>query len=264
MTAICVANNKGGVGKTTSVVNLAAGLARLGHTVLVVDGDGQGNATYALTGRIHPVPSLYDVLMDKTTIQDVLWTTNEDNVWLVPGDARLQNVDVELAARAGREWKLARALAGQTFDYIIIDTPPSLGVLTQNALAAAHGVIVPVSLTEFSLIGMDKLLATIDDLGNELDIPDLRLLGILVTFYEENKTGREIYGILEKKFEDKLFATSIPKNLKLEEAHRRNESILAFAPNSPGGVAYAELAREVKKSVAAESGPYSRRRAGSR
>jgi chromosome partitioning protein len=264
MTAICIANNKGGVGKTTTVVNLAAGLARQGFTVLVVDADGQGNATYSLTGRIHPVPSLYDVLLEKTTIQDVLWTTNEENVWLVPGDARLQNIDVELAARAGREWKLAKALAGQTFDYIIIDTPPSLGVLTQNALAAAHGVVVPIALTEFSLIGMDKLLATIDDLGNELDIPDLHLLGILVTFFEDNKTGRETYGILEKKFEEQLFATHIPKHLKLEEAHRRNESILAFAPNSPGGVAYAELAREVKKRANVEGTPYSRRRAGAR
>ncbi len=264
MTAICVANNKGGVGKTTTVVNLAAGLARQGHTVLVVDADGQGNATYALTGRIHPVPSLYDVLVDKTTIQQVLWTTNEDNVWLVPGDARLQNIDVELAARAGREWKLAKALAGQTFDYIVIDTPPSLGVLTQNALAAAHGVVVPISLTEFSLIGMDKLLATIDDLGQELDIPDLRLLGILVTFFEDNKLGRETYGILEKKFEEQLFATVVPKNVKLEEAHRRNESILAFAPNGPAGQAYAELAREVKKRAGAEQTPYSRRRAGAR
>ena len=261
MTAICVANNKGGVGKTTTVVNLAAGLARLGHTVLIVDADGQGNATYALTGRIHPVPSLYDVLMEKTKIQDVLWTTNEENVWLVPGDARLQNIDVELAARPGREWKMARALAGQTFDYIVIDTPPSLGVLTQNALAAAHGVLVPVALTEFSLIGMDKLLATIEDLGQELDIPDLDLLGIVVTFYEENKLGRETFGILEKKFEDRLLATHIPKNIKLEEAHRRNESILAFAPNSPGGVAYAELAREIKKRAAATGNPYSRRRA---
>lgn len=261
MTAICVANNKGGVGKTTTVVNLAAGLARLGHTVLVVDADGQGNATYALTGTVHPVPSLYDVLLDKAKIQDVVWTTNEEHVWVCPGDGRLQNIDVELAAKAGREWKLARALAGQTYDYIVIDTPPSLGVITQNALAAAHHVIAPVSLTEFSLIGMDKLLSTIEELGQELDIPDLNLLGILVTFYEENKTARETFGILEKKFEQHLLTTHIPKNVKLEEAHRRNESILATAPNSPAGIAYAELAREVKKRANATSQPYNRRRA---
>lgn len=264
MTAICVANNKGGVGKTTTVVNLAAGLARLGHTVLVIDADGQSNATYALTGSVHPVPSLYEVLMDTVKIDSVLWTTNEENVWLCPGDGRLQNIDVELAARAGREWRLSKALNGQNFDYIIIDTPPSLGVVTQNALAAAHHVLVPVSLTEFSLIGMDKLLATIEDLGEQLDIEDLNVLGIVITFFEENKTGRETYGILEKKFEDRLLTTHIPRNVKIEEAHRRNESVLTFAPNSPGGLAYAELAREVKRRATATEKPYARRRHAAR
>jgi chromosome partitioning protein len=260
MTAICVANNKGGVGKTTTVVNVASGLAQLGHTVLVVDADGQGNATYALTGQVHPVPSLYDVMLEKAQLDTVLWTTNEANVWLLPGDGRLQDIDVELAARPGREWKLARALVGQTYDYIIIDTPPSLGVLTQNALAAAEHVLVPVSLTEFSLIGMDKLLATIEALSDELDLPDLSLLGILVTFFEDNRAARETYGILEKKFEGMLFETHIPKSLKIEEAHRRNESVLSSAPNSPGGVAYAELVREIKKRAAASGEPYERRR----
>jgi len=260
MTAICVANNKGGVGKTTTVVNLAAGLARLGSTVLIVDADGQGNATYALTGHVHPVPSIYDVLMETTKIDTVLWTTNEENVWICPGDGRLQNIDVELASKPGREWKLSRALAGQTFDYIIIDTPPSLGLLTQNALVAAHHVLIPVALTEFSLIGMDKLLSTIEDLGEQLDIDDLDLLGILVTFYEETKLGRETFGILEKKFEDRLLATHIPRNNKLEEAHRRTESVLSFAPHSTGGEAYLQLAREIKKRAASFDKPYERRR----
>ena len=124
MAAICIANNKGGVGKTTTAVNLAAGLARLNCRVLVVDVDGQANATYALTGRVHPVPSLYDVLVGERKLETVTWQTNEENVWLVPADGRLQNADVELAARPGREWRLARALNGQVFDYIILDTPP--------------------------------------------------------------------------------------------------------------------------------------------
>lgn len=261
MTAICVANNKGGVGKTTTVVNLAAGLARLGHTVLVVDADGQSNATYALTGTVHPTPSLYDLLMEHATFEKVLWTTNEEQVWLLPGDGRLQNIDVELAAKPGREWRLTRALNGQPYDYIIIDTPPSLGVVTQNALAAAHHVIVPVSLSEFSLIGMDKLLAAIDELSDQLDIEDLDLLGIVVTFFEENRLGRETFGMLEKKFEGQLFETHVPKHNKIEEAHRRNESVLTFAPTSPGGMAYADLAREVKKRASASGQPYARRRA---
>src|SRR5215469_14740475 len=201
MTAICIANNKGGVGKTTTAVNLAAGLALLGARVLLVDLDGQANATYALTGRVHPVPSIYDVLVGERKLESLIWQTNEENVWIVPADGRLQNADIELASRPGREWRLARALHGQAYDYIIIDTPPSLGVLTQNALAASHRVIIPVSLTEFSLIGMDKLEATIEDLRDQLDIFDLEIAGVVATFYENTTTAGETWSILEKKFE---------------------------------------------------------------
>lgn len=260
MTAICIANNKGGVGKTTTAVNLAAGLARLGMRVLVVDLDGQANATYALTGRVHPVPSVYDVLVGERKLESVTWKTNEENVWIVPGDGRLQQVDVELAARPGREWRLARALHGQDFDYVIIDTPPSLGILTQNALAAAHQVLIPIALTEFSLIGMDKLDATIEDLREQLDLHDLEVLGVVATFYEDTTTARDTWAILEKKFEGRLIETRIPKNLDLEKAHRANESVLSHAPASSGGQAYQQLAREVKKLVAAHARPYDRRR----
>jgi chromosome partitioning protein len=260
MTAICIANNKGGVGKTTTAVNLAAGLARLNQRVLLVDLDGQANATYALSGRVHPVPSIYDVLVGERKLETVIWQSNEENVWLAPGDGRLQNIDVELAARPGREWKLARALNGQDFDYILLDTPPALGVLTQNALAAAHSVLIPVSLTEFSLIGMDKLDATIEELREQLDLDDLHVLGVFATFYEDTTTARETWSILEKKFEGQLLETRIPKNLDLEKAHRANESVLSHAPASSGGQAYMQLAREVKKLVAAQSRPYDRRR----
>ncbi|HEV8194857.1 MAG TPA: AAA family ATPase [Ktedonobacterales bacterium] len=261
MTAICVANNKGGVGKTTTVVNLAAGLARLNNRVLVVDMDGQANATYALTGRVHPVPSVYDVLTGNRKLETVVWQTNEENVWIVPGDGRLQNVDVELAARPGREYRLARALQGQEFEYILIDTPPALGVLTQNALAASDRVLITISLTEFSLIGMDKLEATIEELRDQLDLEDLEVLGVVATFYEDNTTSRETWAILEKRFEGRLLETRIPKNLDLEKAHRANESVLSFAPTSSGGQAYTQLAREVKRLVAAHARPYNRRRA---
>jgi chromosome partitioning protein len=260
MATICIANNKGGVGKTTTAVNLAAGLARLKQRVLVVDVDGQANATYALTGRVHPVPSLYDVLVGDRKLETIVWQTNEENVWLVPGDGRLQNADIELAARPGREWRLARALHGQEFDYIIIDTPPSLGLLTQNALAASQKVLIPISLTEFSLIGMDKLDATITDLRDQLDIADLEVAGVVATFYEETTTARETWAILEKKFEGNMLQTRIPKNLDLEKAHRENESVLSFAPASSGGLAYAQLATEVKRLVPAHPRPYDRRR----
>lgn len=259
MTTICIANNKGGVGKTTTAVNLAAGLARLNYRVLVVDLDGQANATYALTGRVHPVPSIYDVLVGNKKLESVVWQTNEDQVWIVPGDGRLQNADVELAARPGREWRLARALHGQDFDYILIDTPPALGVLTQNALAASHRVLIPIALSEFSLIGVDKLEATIEDLREQLDLHDLEIAGVVATFYEDNTATRETWAVLEKKFEGRLLETQIPKNLELEKAHRANESILSYAPSSTGGQAYAQLAREVKRLVPAHPRPSDRR-----
>jgi chromosome partitioning protein len=260
MAAICIANNKGGVGKTTTAVNLAAGLARLNFRVLVVDVDGQANATYALTGRVHPVPSLYDVLVGDRKLESIVWQTNEERVWLVPADGRLQNVDVELAARPGREWRLAKALHGQSYDYIILDTPPSLGILTQNALAASHRVLIPISLTEFSLIGMDKLEATIEDLRDQLDLLDLEIAGVVATFYESTTTAADTWGILEKKYEGRMLETRIPKNLDLEKAHRENESILSFAPTSSGGQAYAQLAQEVKRLVPPHPRPYDQRR----
>jgi chromosome partitioning protein len=261
MTAICIANNKGGVGKTTTAVNLAAGLARLNQRVLVIDLDGQANATYALTGRVHPVPSVYDVLVGNRQVDTVLWQTNEENVWIVPSDGRLQHADVELAARPGREFRLARALSGLDYDYTIIDTPPSLGVLTQNALAAATDVLIPIGLTEFSVIGMDKLESTIDDLRDGLNLPDLEILGVFATFYEDTTTSRETWSLLEKKFEGRLLETRIPKNLDLEKAHRANESVLSYAPASSGGQAYAQLAREVKKLASAHARGHERRHA---
>jgi chromosome partitioning protein len=263
MAAICIANNKGGVGKTTTAVNLAAGLARLGQRVLVIDTDPQANATYALTGRVHPVPSLYDVLTGDRKLETIVWQTNEELVWLVPADGRLQNIEVELAARPGREWRLARALQGQEFDYLVLDTPPSLGLLTQNALAAADTVLIPISLTEFSLIGVDKLDATIRELREQLDLADLEIAGVVATFYEDTIPARETWSILEKKFEGHMLDTRIPKNLDLEKAHRENESILSFSPGSSGGQAYAQLAREVKRLVPAHSRPYARRRVDS-
>jgi chromosome partitioning protein len=132
-------------------------------------------------------------------------------------------------------------------------------VLTQNALAAANKVVVPISLTEFSLIGIDKLDAIIEDLRDQLDLDDLEIAGVVATFYEDTTTARETWGILEKKYENRLLETRIPKNLDIEKAHREHESVLSFAPNSSSGLAYMELAREVKRRVPAHSRPYNRR-----
>lgn len=249
---IAITNNKGGVGKTTTVVNLAAGLALKGRRVLVVDTDPQGNATFALLGPEAPAAVLTDNLITNRVAFGALITpTRSPGVDLVPSAITLSAADIQLAGVPGREKLLARRLRPFTgYDYILLDTPPSLGILTVNALTAAGEVFIPVGVGTFALIGITLLEDTITQLKENLELTDLAITGAVATLSDRTRVAKDTLLALQAHFGPRLFMTVIPRNKDIEEAHSRSESIFAYAPRSRGGEAYAALVEEV---IASES-----------
>lgn len=247
MQIITITNNKGGVGKTTTVVNLAAGLALSGRRVLVIDCDPQANATFALLGPMPPEHTLYDVLIANTSsLADAIRSTNSPGVDLVPSAITLSAADIVLAGVPGREKLLARRLKAVTgYDYVLLDTPPSLGVLTVNSLTTAHEVFIPVGVGTFALIGIALLEDTIAQLKENLELDGLRVTGAIATLSDRTRVAQDTLAALESHFGGRLFETVIPRNKDIEEAHSRAQSIFAYAPHSRGGEAYAALVREV-------------------
>ena len=268
MRRIAVLNQKGGVGKTTTTVNLAAALARAGHRACVLDLDPQAHATTHL--GIEPdgsLPSIYDVLVSNKPIVDVRREI-EANLSLVPSDINLAAAEVELAGVVGREVILREALAAdsQAFDYLVMDCGPSLGVLTLNALAAADEVFIPLQPHFFALHGLSKLLETTSLVCKRIN-PKLKVTGVVICLYDSaTKLAHEVVGDL-KSFLDKsrglnvpwadakVFDTRIRRNIKLAECPSFGKSIFGFAPNCPGAIDYAALANEVMGSVHIEVEP---------
>jgi chromosome partitioning protein len=244
---ITVTNNKGGVGKTTTVVNLAAGLGLEGRRVLVVDADPQANTTFALLGPIAPALTLYDSLVTNSVpLSRTITPIKTRGVDLVPSHINLSAADITLAGVPGREWLLSRRLKTVSgYDYVLIDTPPSLGVLTVNSLTTAPEVIIPVSTGTFALMGIGLLEDTIAQLKENLDLPQLRITGAVATLYDRTIVARDTVRALTEHFGDRLFKTVIPKNKDIEEAHSRSMSIFDYAPESQGGQAYWALTKEV-------------------
>jgi len=268
MRRIAVLNQKGGVGKTTTTVNLAAALARAGHRACVLDLDPQAHATTHL--GIEPdgsLPSIYDVLVSNKPIVDVRREI-EANLSLVPSDINLAAAEVELAGVVGREVILREALAAdsQAFDYLVMDCGPSLGVLTLNALAAADEVFIPLQPHFFALHGLSKLLETTSLVCKRIN-PKLKVTGVVICLYDSaTKLAHEVVGDL-KSFLDKsrglnvpwadakVFDTRIRRNIKLAECPSFGKSIFGYAPNCPGAIDYAALANEVMGSVHIEVEP---------
>jgi chromosome partitioning protein len=248
MRSIAIANQKGGVGKSTTAINLGVGLAMAGQRVLLIDMDPQANTTFAVLGVKEPNPTVYDVLINNLAIPQAIVATTQERLQLLPSDINLAGAEVDLITEIGGQTRLKMCLGeglDQTYDYVVIDTPPSLGLLTINALAAVEEIIVPVSASVFALKGLAQLEKTIEKVRANLQRPTLRITGALVTMYDYTNVSRDVLAAIQKRFGDVAFKTVIPKSVKLEEAHSRVQSVYAYAPTSKGAQAYALFVEEV-------------------
>lgn len=245
---IAVINQKGGVGKTTTAINLAAYLGRAGRSVLVVDADPQGNSTSGLGLDKHGLDAtLYDVLFSRAEVANSIRPTNSDKVFIIPSNANLAAAEFELAGEVGRELKLRQVLAHIDYDYILIDCPPSLGLLSINALAAASEVLIPVQTEYYAMEGLSLLLDTIQKVKAALN-PNLNLLGIVLTMFDRRTSlAAQVEAEVKKHFGTKVFTTVIPRNVRLAEAPSFGRSIIEHDKWSKGARAYKALAKELER-----------------
>ena len=247
---IACANQKGGVGKTTTVVNLAAYLALAGDRVLVVDLDPQGNATSGFgIERAGLEATLYDVILGDTPVRDVIRPTAVAACSIVPASVSLAGADVELAAVEQRERRLARALQGVTedYDYVLVDCPPSLGLLTVNALTAADSVLIPTQCEYYALEGLSQLIATLNLVRDSLN-PALEIKGVVLTMYDaRTNLSADVAAEVRGHLGDAVFETIVPRSVRLSEAPSFGMPIALYRADSRGALAYAELARELRR-----------------
>ncbi|MFY3792523.1 ParA family protein [Ureibacillus sp. MALMAid1270] len=247
---IAITNQKGGVGKTTTSVNLSACLAYLGKKVLLIDIDPQGNATSGVgINKGETQHCIYDVLIDDEDIRNVIKETKVENLSLVPATISLAGAEVELVSTISREVRLKHALdeVKDRYDYMIIDCPPSLGLLTINALTAADAVIIPVQCEFYALEGLSQLLSTVRLVQKHLN-QELYIDGVVLTMLDaRTNLGIQVIEEVKKYFQDKVYKSIIPRNVRLSEAPSHGEPIIIYDPKSRGAEIYLELAREVIK-----------------
>lgn len=246
MTTIALINQKGGVGKTTSTFNIGVGLAMKKKKVLLIDLDPQSHLTYSAGIAAHNLTlTAYDVLKRSATISDV--AIDIHGITLVPSSLELSRAELELAREAGREFLLREALSYEDFDYVLLDCPPSLGVLTLNALTAAQEVYIPVQTEFLSLQGMSHLIETINIVKGRLNNA-LEITGIIGTRFDKRKTlNKEIIDKIRSYFGDKIFKTLIRDNISLAEAPSYGKPIFAYKPESYGAEDYLQLTKEILK-----------------
>ena len=244
---VSVVNQKGGVGKTTTSMNLAAYLAEQGKFVLLVDIDPQANATSGLGVDYRHLPaSVYEGIVGTHRMKDIVLNTAHDGFRLAPSSINLAGAPVELVSVPEREWRLHQALleARNDYDYIIIDNPPSLGLLTVNGLVASDAVLIPVQAEYYALEGLGQLLHTVD-LVRENIKPNLEVMGAVITMYDSRTTlSRDVLEELYKHFPNNIFRSVIPRTVRLAEAPSVGKTILGYDPTSKGAKAYERLAKE--------------------